>query len=266
MVARNTEETTKMINGFKWIIKKHLWRRIRPRTEFARMKVQGDTMVVNLSRLTDPDDNFLFSIWAFGEYDPETTKWLTENIKRGDTVIDVGAAFGYYTLLLARLVGPDGIVAAFEPNPMSFAILKENVENSGYQDRVVLYNMAASDTTGTAKFFINSKWAGLSSLLPQPWTSKVIEVDTVRIDDIGLLPPITFVKIDCEGGDALVLRGMRETITKNPDIRIVVEFNPIDYGKAYGFDVLGELEDFEMSHMDALNMLCWRKDNLELGR
>lgn len=251
-----------MINGLKWIIKKHIWRKIRPDTEFARMKVQGDTMIVNLSRHTDPDDNFLFEMWAFGKYDPETTKWLTENIKKGDVVIDVGAAFGYYTLLLARLVGKDGTVVSLEPNPMSFAILEKNVEINGYQDRVVLYNMAASDTTGTAKFFINSKWAGLSSLIPQPWVRKVIEVDTVRIDDIGLLPPVTFVKIDCEGGDALVLRGMRETIAKNPDIRIVVEFNPLDYGKEYAFGVIGELEEFEMISMDALNMFCWRKENV----
>jgi protein-L-isoaspartate O-methyltransferase len=68
-------------------------------------------------------------IWVSGmlakgmAYEPFETQWIEYFVRPGDVVLDVGAHIGYYTLLLSRLVGDQGRVYAFEPDPSNFALL-----------------------------------------------------------------------------------------------------------------------------------------------
>ena len=94
--------------------------------------------------------------------------------------MDVGASVGYYTLLLARLVGPSGRVYAFEPIPRDFAILKRNVKANGYQN-VVLENRAVSDINGIERFYISSVSYAVSSLHPLKNPESIIDVEVVGI-------------------------------------------------------------------------------------
>src|SRR3989344_3364089 len=78
------------------------------------------------------DDHDSLRLSILGVHEPYQTEIIMKNVKRGDVVLDVGANIGYYTLLFAKLVGPEGIVFAFEPDPTNFSILKKNVETNNY--------------------------------------------------------------------------------------------------------------------------------------
>jgi FkbM family methyltransferase len=83
--------------------------------------------------------------------------------------VDVGAHVGYFTLLLAKQVGPSGEVVAFEPNPNIFEILKENVALNGYRN-VILENKAVADQAGQVELRLSSRLPqeGIDSIISDP--------------------------------------------------------------------------------------------------
>ena len=74
------------------------------------------------------------------------TDVVTKEIQPGDTVLDLGANIGYFTLLFAKLVGNNGIVFAFEPEPQNIALLTKNIKINNYKN-VTLVPKAVSNTT-----------------------------------------------------------------------------------------------------------------------
>jgi FkbM family methyltransferase len=134
-----------------------------------------------------------------------------DHIHPGDTVIDVGANVGIYTMLAAELVGPSGHVDAFEPDPQSMCYLLTNVSRSGLTERVTLWNLAASDRTTNTQLYLDLKTARTTSLhadAPSPDAQKrePLVVATAALDDLITKPP-QFVKIDVEGAELAVLAG-----------------------------------------------------------
>src|SRR5512138_2867115 len=89
-------------------------------------QVHGQTMYL------DPGDSMGLAIQ--GTYEPEETEAVLRSVKSGMVVVDIGANIGYYTLLFARLVGPQGRVIAFEPDPATFALLKKNVDSNQHRN------------------------------------------------------------------------------------------------------------------------------------
>jgi len=69
-----------------------------------------------------------------GIWEPLETNLIKNKIKEGDIVLNIGANIGYYTLLIARLVGSNGKVFAFEPDLNNFKILKKNIEINNYKN------------------------------------------------------------------------------------------------------------------------------------
>ena len=82
------------------------------------------------------------AIYTYGMFDPTVTWMALKAVRAGDIVFDVGAHFGYFSLLFAHLAGPQGRVIAFEPTPSTFAILETNARRS---DRIEPVNNAAGD-------------------------------------------------------------------------------------------------------------------------
>ena len=78
-----------------------------------------------------PNDAFRLSI--YGIHSKIDFEIFQKYVKKGDNVLDVGANIGYFTLMLAKLVGPTGKVFAFEPDPRNISLLKKNIETNGYQ-------------------------------------------------------------------------------------------------------------------------------------
>ena len=92
------------------------------------------------------------------------------------TVLDIGAAFGYYTLLSADKVGEMGKVISFEPEPSNFAILEKNIFLNGFQKRVMLINKAVADKEGIALLHYKQDYVHGAPSLVGSSQEKTIEV------------------------------------------------------------------------------------------
>lgn len=142
-------------------------------------------------------------------------------VRRGDTVLDIGANEGYYTRLFAALVGPRGSVHAFEPVPPTFARLQENAGRAG---RVRLNNLALADEAKETDLYLPGDDHGQAALKPHTFGSWSAEpsVRTWRCRTTTLdaytaerqLGALDFVKCDVEGAELLVLRGARQAIER----------------------------------------------------
>jgi FkbM family methyltransferase len=142
-------------------------------------------------------------------------KAIVKFVHYGDTVYDVGANLGYVALSLAKQVGPSGKVAAFEPVPQNLRLLRENIEENQLTN-IEVFDVAVSDEEGEALIRIPESLS-MASLIWHTENSTCIQhaTRTIAIDDLvqtGRLAFPTFVKIDVEGAEALVVRGMRRTI------------------------------------------------------
>lgn len=157
-----------------------------------------------------------------GEYEPATTKFVMSHVRPDDTCIDVGANFGYYTCLFAHLAWK-GHVIGFEADRATFEMLVDNVAINWSEDVVRLVNTAVAAGAGrlTMQRWIDRP-ANTGVLQPRtevapgylPKTEE-FEVDTVALDSfVDDLDRVDLVKIDVEGGETLVVRGMSELVAK----------------------------------------------------
>jgi len=182
----------------------------------------------------DPKDNHFLSVNKI--YEPQVTKTMKEIIKLGDWVIDIGANIGYYTLLLAKLVGPKGKVISFEPDPTSFKILKKNIKANNFKN-IVPENKAIADKNREINFYISKKDTRFHQIFDNPDNKKILRIRAITLDQYlkKFSGRIDFVKIDIEGAEPLALQGMEKTIKKNRNIKIITEYAP-NHLKLSGYD------------------------------
>jgi len=172
------------------------------------------------------EDIRLAAALSFASLEPGLRSLLKNIIKEDMVVIDVGAHIGLLTLIAAHNVGASGKVYCFEPTPRIYPILMNNIELNNLQERVVTYRLAVTDHKGTAKLALHQVF-GHNTIFLTPDDNNVIEVETDSLDNIlADVPKIDIVKIDVEGAEFLVLRGMKKLIANNPRIIIFMEFAP----------------------------------------
>jgi FkbM family methyltransferase len=162
----------------------------------------------------------------FGQFSsPEPEYTLLEDwIRPGDSVIDIGANVGHYTLRLSKLVGSGGRVYAFEPVPETFALLVGNL-NFARADNVSFFNCGASEQSFTAQMGIPVHNTGLPNLyearLNPSFASKTSNVICIAIDGLNILDKVKLVKVDVEGHELEAIKGMIELVTRYRPILIV---------------------------------------------
>ncbi len=165
-------------------------------------------------------------------HDPLEIKQMELNIKDGDNVIDVGANIGLMTLLLSKFVGKHGTVFAFEPHPENLEIFHKNIKINNIEN-IILENKAVSNHDGKAKLFdgwIKNEQSTAKLFRVEGQPSSFIETSIVSLDTyfdkIKLIDKISFVKIDVEGVEFDVIKGMQGILEKNPKIQLIIEFIP----------------------------------------
>ena len=175
-----------------------------------------------------PNDAFRLSI--HGIHGAHDFKIFKDNVKVGDTVVDLGANIGYFTLILAKLVGPTGKVFAFEPDPRNLTLLKKNIEYNNYKN-VIIVPKAVSNVNDKCTLYVGQKTFGQNKIYKpkKTRTQKFVPTDseTIRLDDFfkanNLLDKISFIKMDIEGAEVLALSGMKKILKLNKNIKIFTE-------------------------------------------
>jgi FkbM family methyltransferase len=139
---------------------------------------------------------------------------IAQRLAPGMTFYDLGANIGLFSLLAARIVGGEGRVISFEPDPRSAARLRRNVEHNGFS-QVIIVEAGVWSQTG----FVGFAAADPSS--PDRGTGKIVEdsgapdtrIPCIALDDfIKTAPPPDGVKCDVEGAEVEALRGARNLI------------------------------------------------------
>jgi len=158
---------------------------------------------------------------------------VKQEVRPGQTVLDVGANLGYYTLLFARAVGVSGRVFAFEPVEDNVKLLEQNIELNGYRN-VTVIRKAVIDTTGLGQMFLSTSCCGNHTLFAPEENSSSVRVETISLDEYfhEYRGRIDFVKIDAEGAEGRIVRGMHFLLNENRHMKIVIEYWPFGLKKS----------------------------------
>jgi FkbM family methyltransferase len=184
----------------------------------------GPPVVVEIDGFTlelDLRDGVCRGLWATRRFVQGDA--LKELCQPGDTVIDAGANVGYMALIAAREVGPSGRVIAIEPAMRPFSILKANAERN-FPDRILPVRAACDEADGTATMFV-TEYSDQSSLRPEPVVGRIHEESVPARSlsslsrELGITPDV--VKIDVEGAEWSVLKGLLQNGEPHPRVLIV---------------------------------------------
>jgi FkbM family methyltransferase len=208
------------------------------------------------------DDGVGFPLFVNRAYEPLETAFLRSALKPGMCFVDVGANIGYYTTMASQLVGTGGQVIAIEPDPYNFRLLTANVQ-ANRLNNVVLLNLALGSQPGDG--FLSRSRANLGD--HRLWDCGDerehvrVRIDTLDniIDSRGLREP-DFVKMDVQGYEYQVVRGMQKVQDRIPRLVVLSEYWPHGLSEAganpgafLGFFRTG---GFEVYHLGENSRLC----------
>ena len=176
-----------------------------------------------------------------GTAEPHLQRAIRRYVKYGATAYDIGANLGYVSLSLAKKVGANGRVFAFEPLPENLEKLRKNIALNKLKN-VSIESSAVSDRTGRDVIRV----AGNASMASMAWhqhdpSAVEIAIQTIALDELtesGRIPMPHFVKIDVEGAEGMVLSGMRRTIST---ARPVLFVECSDAGREFSWKLLSDL-------------------------
>ena len=190
--------------------------------------------------------------------------WITMAVARhvqpGWRCIDVGANVGYYTLLLADLVGPAGAVQAWEVQRELANCVERSVRANGFTERVRVVHAAASNEEGIVNCVPQAQDWELGSVaiekvdLSESGRSEASEADGVcmRLDSqlVCDWDTVDFVKIDVEGHEPEVWEGMKGILERSPRIQVLMEFTPSQYADPAAFLNQIRSDGFQLQKVD----------------
>lgn len=160
------------------------------------------------------------------DYEKLTVELFKALLDPNGSVIDIGAHYGYYSLLAAQGIGKNGKVISVEPVPFNETVLAKNIKENGLNN-VTVKRCAVSNKKDTAVLNITeaSDNAGFYDH-PNTRILKKVKVNTITLDSLTEgLDSISVIKIDAEGHENKILEGARKTL-RDKSLRLIFEFNP----------------------------------------
>lgn len=167
-------------------------------------------------------------IFFHGVYEPVTASIIQNILRPGDNFIDVGANIGFFTLLAAKCVAPNGKVYAFEPSSKIRAMLIASLEHNSYKN-VTVEDKACTEASG--KFTLmegSSAELGGTKVINKSLKDKEL-VNGISLDEFILsnkISTIKLLKMDIEGGEDSALAGMQRSLADGIFKNLIVEFHP----------------------------------------
>ncbi|HEY1459959.1 MAG TPA: FkbM family methyltransferase [Casimicrobiaceae bacterium] len=198
-----------------------------------------------------------------GWWEPNYATAFCNLLKAGDTVLDVGANHGFYSLIAAPRIAPGGHIYAFEPSRSFYELIKASVSVNGLDQIVSVHNVALSSAEGDVTLAFDRSWSGGGHLEVNASApldpSSTIERETVRavpLDDfVGAnIDHIDVIKMDIEGAEGLALKGMNKLIDRSPTLKMMLEFCP---SMMAGFELDAK---FVVEFLESKRFLCWEID------
>ena len=179
--------------------------------------LRGVILNVNESQFTLLDSESVLII------SPEFESWIWNHLKvaKGDVFLDVGAHIGKYTVSIAKIVGENGLVIAIEPHPTNYKTLVENIRLNGLKN-VIALNIAAWSEDRKVTLFIGDK-PGHHSVKKNFGRGSII-VNAKALDNVLnelKVEKVNWIKIDVEGAEFEVLKGLQNTLRKHRPTLIV---------------------------------------------
>ena len=165
-----------------------------------------------------------------GMWEPWITMAIAKHIKPGQRCIDIGANIGYYTLLLAGLVGPAGHVLAIEPGKRSIDLAWRTLNINGMHNRVNFIQAGASDEEYMAEHVVPEQLQG-GAILRRAVDGAETKHPIVKCGPIDRWPAANvydwdFIKIDVEGMERQVFDGLRGTLARLNHVTVAMEITP----------------------------------------
>jgi FkbM family methyltransferase len=143
------------------------------------------------------------------QYEPEIWSRFEDAVRPGDTVADVGSFAGLYAVRAGQLVGPSGVIVAFEPDPDNARLLRRHVRQNGLGDRITVVEAAAGDTAGALAFAARGSPVSGGADMYLSDTTRYLVVPVVQLDEVLAGRRLDVLKIDVEGYEERVLLGAR---------------------------------------------------------
>lgn len=204
------------------------WIYRQPRGRFLmRMPAQtGGSLFV-----CDLRDSMSRQVCFAGQYEPLETAFLQRLLSPGMTFVDVGANWGYFSLVAANRVGDTGRVISLEPHPRMAATLRTNVTANGLRT-ITVKQVAVADKSGTLSltaFDETSDNFGVSRVNDCTTVASRFQACSQTLDSVldeGAVERVDLVKIDVEGAEDLVLAGMKSGLTQGRYQAILLELHP----------------------------------------
>jgi len=229
------------------------------------------------------------TVVSTGDYEPVTVQAVLDHLRPGAAFADLGANVGVFSVLAARAVGPAGRVYAFEPTPRSAAMLRANLERNGVVRQVTVVEAAGAAEPGRARFATVASSQLNSIAVGDELGGETIDVEVTSLDaffEKQGWPPLDVVKMDVEGQEIDVFRGMSRLVERNLGLRVVFEYHLgqlgrtgtpgrqlIETARGLGFDAFevlfrqrtpldlpADLETLDrMATRANVNILTWRR-------
>jgi FkbM family methyltransferase len=182
--------------------------------------------------------------FVYGSWEPEVVRSIQRHVTPGMKVLDIGAQSGFYSLLLSRLIGPEGVVFAFEPLPANYRILEENVSLNNISNIVVIRE-AASDQSGEISFeFPHGDPSLVAGPILEGDNLGTFQVPSMSLDAFARQTGhhVQFIKMDVEGAETAVLRGAIQTLrTFHPPMIVELHYDSSQQGQHPAISLLQEL-------------------------
>jgi FkbM family methyltransferase len=185
-------------------------------------------------------------------WEPEETSFFSSRLRAGDTVLDIGANVGWFSLVAAKFIGSNGIVHAFEPRPITAKMLARTIAQNGLRRIVQVWEYALSDSSGELflNWAVNTENPGGSFVTTTDSQFGVVgervRVRAVRLDD--LLPDVApdIIKIDVEGAEPMVFSGATNALRRKKPV-ILSELFPEQLMRVSGktaAQYIAQMEEF----------------------